>query len=187
MGHGTWDGTWDMDMGLPWYGTQIATGCKLRSSITHPNPEPRTVKTQPTPAQTTKHPPHHPCCESSLVAFAVRVQCPPLGKPWFNLELKANHRWAPNLLKSVACSRLASTLLKYVGSAQRRPPPPPGLRSVGGPKLLKWGLSGRGSNLLSPGTPYVYYLLYPCGGKQTSFARRVCAAARLSTMPRPTL
>ena len=100
MGHGTWDGTWDMDMGLPWYGTQIATGCKLRSSITHPNPEPRTVKTQPTPAQTTKHPPHHPCCESSLVAFAVRVQCPPLGKPWFNLELKANHRWAPNLLKS---------------------------------------------------------------------------------------
>ena len=28
------------------------------------------------------------------------------------------------------------------------PPPPQGLRSVGGPKLLKWGLSGRGSNLL---------------------------------------
>ena len=26
------------------------------------------------------------------------------------------------------------------------PFPPPGLRSVGGPKLLKWGTSGRGSN-----------------------------------------
>ena len=32
---------------------------------------------------------------------------------------------AQYLLKSVACSRLASTLLKYVGSAQRRPPLPP--------------------------------------------------------------
>jgi hypothetical protein len=36
-----------------------------------PNPEPRTVTKQPTPAQTTKHPPHHPCCEYSLVAFTV--------------------------------------------------------------------------------------------------------------------
>jgi hypothetical protein len=34
-----------------------------------------------------------------------------------------------------------------------RPPPPPGFRSVGGPKLLKWGLSGRGSNLLKSDPP----------------------------------
>jgi len=31
--------------------------------------------------------------------------------------------------------------------------PPPCLRSVGGPKLLKWGLSGRGSNLLKSDRP----------------------------------
>ena len=31
--------------------------------------------------------------------------------------------------------------------------PPPGLRSVGGPKLLKWGLSRRGSNLLKSDQP----------------------------------
>ena len=88
------------------------------------------------------------------------------GGPWFSRgegcmsafgrlindgQAAARTRWAQNLQKSVTCSRLASTLLKYVGSVRNedpRPYPAPGLRSVGGPKLLKWGLSGRGSNLL---------------------------------------
>jgi hypothetical protein len=63
----------------------------------------------------------------------------------------AGHRWAPNLLKSVA---LAPGVLKC-GAAltpHRRAPPQKGLRSTprakllksaprraGGPKLLKWG------------------------------------------------
>jgi hypothetical protein len=48
------------------------------------------------------------------------------------------------------------------------PPHPPGLRSVGGPKLRKWGLSGRGSNLLTKvrPTPYVYYPR--AGGRYTT-------------------
>ena len=57
--------------------------------------------------------------------------------------------------KPAKVGRLASTLLKYVGSAQRRPPPPrQAFRSVGGPKLLKWGLSERGSNLLKSDRPF---------------------------------
>ena len=62
----------------------------------------------------------------------------------------AGHRWAPNLLKSVA---LAPGVLKW-GAApnpHRRAPPQKGLRTIhaaskvakvgaaGGPKLLKWG------------------------------------------------
>ena len=35
--------------------------------------EPRTVTTQPTQPKPHKHNPHRPCCESSLVAFTVRV------------------------------------------------------------------------------------------------------------------
>jgi hypothetical protein len=77
--------------------------------------------------------------------------------------------------KPAKVGRLASTLLKYVGSAQRSafpaPPPfgPPNTAShkkvfapqnkvfaVGGPKLLKWGLSGRGSNLLKSDPPLLY-------------------------------
>ena len=53
--------------------------------------------------------------------------------------------------KPAKVGRLASTLLKYVGSAQRStktfppsplPPHPQVFAPVGGPKLLKWGLSG---------------------------------------------
>ena len=40
-------------------------------------------------------------------------------------------------VKSVTCIRLASTLLKYTSVLHNEdPPPPPGLRSVGGPKLV---------------------------------------------------
>ena len=77
------------------------------------------------------------------------------------LREQIRSRWAPNLLNSVACSRLASTLLNYVGSAQRRPPPSPplprsSLRERTRPKLLKWGFAvglGRLSNLLKPDRP----------------------------------
>ena len=71
---------------------------------------------------------------------------------------KAVQMWAPNLLNSVACTLQSlgvvnSAKVRARFCAQRRrktsfPAPPPGLRSVGGPKLLKWGLFGRGSNLL---------------------------------------
>jgi hypothetical protein len=66
-------------------------------------------------------------------------------------------RWAQNLLKSVTCSRLASTLLKYVGSAQRRPPPPRcSLR--GRTKVAKVGpLRARVKSAKVRPTPYVYY------------------------------
>ena len=48
-----------------------------------------------------------------------------------------------NLLKSDRRRRLA----------KRSSPPQKGLRSAGGPKLLKWGLSERGSNLLKSDHP----------------------------------
>ena len=59
--------------------------------------------------------------------------------------------------KPAKVGRLASTLLNKSTWVLRNegPPllPPPGLRSVGGPKLLIWGLFGRGANLLKSDRP----------------------------------
>ena len=75
--------------------------------------------------------------------------------------------------KPAKVGRLAPGVLKYVGSAQRRPPPPRSslrARSVGGPKLLKWGLSGRGSNLLKSDRPLTS--LEPPGGIRPTTCNR---------------
>ena len=59
-----------------------------------------------------------------------------------------------------------STLLKSTSVLRNEDLPPPGVRSVGGPKLLKWGLSGRGSNLLKSDRPLTYYPRVPKHHKQ---------------------
>ena len=91
--------------------------------------------------------------------------------------------WAPNLLKSATWRH--NSLLKYVGSAQRRPEdlPPPGLRSAGGPKLLKWGLpgegTGEGSNLLKCGRP----LLPPPRPLTSTIPRLTCLRLAQTQLP----
>eukprot|EP00964_Phaeocystis_antarctica_P157234 scaffold127350_cov48-Phaeocystis_antarctica.AAC.3 len=68
---------------------------------------------------------------------------------------------APNLLKWPTAPRgRPKPLNQGPFPHDRRPFLQQGLRSAGGLKLLKWGLSGEGSSLLKrkvPPTPYVYY------------------------------
>jgi hypothetical protein len=84
------------------------------------------------------------------------------------VQMRDGHK---TLLRSVTCRvacGLASTLLKYVGSGQRRPPPPPPPRSLlrGRTKVAKVG-----PLLKSDTHPYVYDLTTTPGAQKSTEVR----------------
>ena len=85
----------------------------------------------------------------------------------------------PKVVQHARVGHLGVTLLKM--SVLRNQDlmqdlPPPGLRSAGGPKLLKWGLPGRGSNLLKFGRPLTSTT--PPGGRAPSLVHARLGGSR---------